>query len=1029
MGSRKCKAGMFRGAGCPIFFRCETREMSFSTLHIARRIVFFFLCVVTAHAQVPVPEQFTLFDGERVFQADGSRGPFSISDRAIEAASERVWVDGVLLVRDRDYVVDANRALLTLLRDVARGVEIVVRFRQRPLVTTPVVQRRQFQPGEGDGDQPIVRVFSPRVVRERDEEQKLTIGGHKSISVTAGSQHAVHQALQLRISGEVAEGVNLLTVLSDRNLPIGEQGGSKRLQELDRVFFQVNANQVSATLGDLDVAFDGTVFGRYRRQLQGARVFAHREKGQVAAFGAVSRGRWETRRLVTVEGFQGPYSLSGGGLRGQIVPESERVYLNGRLLRRGDGADYTIDYERGHVAFMPEIPIGVESRVTVEYQVIDAGMRSRLMGIESRVSLAEGMSVGTTLIRESDRPALSPGIASVHRQLGVVYATYTPWSNARISGEFALSDRNLGSGRGFRMDGAWKARNFEVTGRFRQVGANFEAFERLDRGRAAGRWGWQADTARTAQREGEVAVRWDLGKAFSVVGEYGQHLGAVLTDRKSVGIHAPVGMYRYESLGRGSGEMRRHEGQVEVSMGGVVPGFRFSLENGMGDGVGSSSLFYAIRPRVLPQGVDKQELVWHIGVGEGRNWSWVSELKYRKFRHREAVWQDSLRGWLHTHRAQMTNWKGWIFAGSYTHGEIQIGREHQQTTTHLGRVRLGHNRPGSSHQITYRVSSTRVSQPIFVEVASGLGEYIWEDANGDGLRDVEEFVPDVDGNYVRVYDYGQFAPARDGALGMRVEIDFRRLIDDEHFLSAVALDASLRAERQIATGAKQAAPWDLLGFDADAGILGARRDGLVRLYLFRYHRRGSLRLTARVRDLVNQAFYGGAAEFFVQGGLLGKLRPVNRLELETEFDLGHRAREGAGAFAYRIDGASGALRCAFRSGHKWYLRLGILGGRDWEGIRALRVWHIGVQPEVIYALPGRGRLRGRVDWTRVWATDVAPLFLGLARGNRQGQNWGWRLGMDYRFGKYVSARVMYDGRVRPTRQTIHLGRVEMRAVF
>lgn len=1002
--------------------------MNVSTLRIAQGIVFLLICFVKAYAQIPVPEQFTLFDGERVFQADGSRGPFSISDRSIEAASERVWVDGVLFIRDRDYVVDAERALLTVLRDVARGVEIVVRFRQRPQVTVSVVQRRRFQPEEGGGDQAIVHVFSPPVVRDRDEEQKLTIGGHKSISVTAGSQHAVHQALQLRISGEVAEGVNLLTVLSDRNLPIGEQGGSKRLQELDRVFFQVNADQISATLGDLDVAFDETVFGRYRRQLQGARVLAHRQKGQFLAFGAVSRGRWETRRLVTIEGFQGPYSLSEGGLWGQIVPESERVYLNGRLLNRGDGADYTIDYERGHVAFTPEIPIGVESRVTVEYQVIDAGMRSRLMGMESSISLAEGVSVGTTLIRESDRPAFSPGIASVQRQLGVVYATYSPWSNARISGEVALSDRDSGSGRGVRMDGAWAGRNFEVTGRFRQVGANFEAFERLDRGRAAGRWGWQADTVRTAQREGEVAVRWNLGKAFFVTGEYGQHLGVVRTDRKSVGVHVPVGMYQYESLGRDSGGLRRHEGQVEVSMGLVKPGFRFSLENGVGDGVGSSSLFYAAHPRVLPQGIDKQELVWHMGIGEGRNWSWGSELKYRKFRQRETVWQDSLRGWLHTHRAQMTNWKGWIFSGSYTHGEIQIGREHQQAT-HLGRVRLGHNRPGSSHQITYRVSSTRVSQPIFVEVASGLGEYIWEDANGDGLRDVEEFVPDVDGDYVRVYDYGQFAPARDGALGMRVEIDFRRLIGDAHILSAVAIDASLRAERQIATGAKHAAPWDLFGFDADAGILGARRDGLMRLYFFRYHRRGSLRLSARVRDQVNRAFYGGAAEFFVQGGALGKLRPVNRLELETEFDLGHRAREGAGAFAYRIDGANGALRCAFRSAYKWHLRLGVLGGRDWERIRAVRVRHVGVQPEVIYALPGRGRLRGRLDWTRVWATDMAPLFLGLARGNRQGQNWAWRLGMDYRFGKYVSAQVMYDGRVRPARQTIHLGRVEMRAVF
>ena len=169
------------------------------------------------------------------------------------------------------------------------------------------------------------RVVSRPVVRARDEEQKLTLGGHKSISITAGSQHAVHQALQVRIAGEVAEGVALLAVLSDRNLPIGERGGSRRLQELDRVFFQVNANRISATLGDLDVAFDETVFGRYRRQLQGVRVFAHREKGQVAAFGALSRGRWETRRLAPLEGYQGPYRVSGAAR--QIVPESERVYL------------------------------------------------------------------------------------------------------------------------------------------------------------------------------------------------------------------------------------------------------------------------------------------------------------------------------------------------------------------------------------------------------------------------------------------------------------------------------------------------------------------------------------------------------------------------------------------------------------------------------------------------------------------------------------------------------------------------------
>ena len=60
----------------------------------------FWSVVATPHAQ-SVPEVFTLFDRERVFQTDGSRGPFAISDWAIEKASVRVWADGVLLLRDR----------------------------------------------------------------------------------------------------------------------------------------------------------------------------------------------------------------------------------------------------------------------------------------------------------------------------------------------------------------------------------------------------------------------------------------------------------------------------------------------------------------------------------------------------------------------------------------------------------------------------------------------------------------------------------------------------------------------------------------------------------------------------------------------------------------------------------------------------------------------------------------------------------------------------------------------------------------
>ncbi|MCZ6633483.1 MAG: hypothetical protein O7G87_08765, partial [bacterium] len=293
-------------------------------------------------AEVPSRARMTVFDVEWTMKADGGRGPYRLSDRAIAPQSESVWVDGKRQVRDLDYLLDEKKALLTFFKDLPRGTPVVVRFRQAPRVL-PSVYRRRNLPKDTPARQwnlPKQVLFQPRV----QEESRLDIGGSKRIQVAFGSDrnHTLTQSLQIHISGEVAEGVELLALLSDRNLPLEGGGRTRGIQELDRVFFQVNSGSVAAGLGDLNLVFDRTEFGRYRRQLQGASLSVHRSEGEVSVFGAVSKGRWVTRRLVPVEGYQGPYRLEGAfsGTAGQVVAGSERVFLNGRLLHRGEGQDY-----------------------------------------------------------------------------------------------------------------------------------------------------------------------------------------------------------------------------------------------------------------------------------------------------------------------------------------------------------------------------------------------------------------------------------------------------------------------------------------------------------------------------------------------------------------------------------------------------------------------------------------------------------------------------------------------------------------
>ena len=229
---------------------------------LIRQIFIIVAGLFTAAGAAPPPGQLTVFDLERTIRTDGSRGPFRISDRPILAESERVWVRDSLLVRDLDYEVDCAGGVLLLARERPRGTRVLVRFRQLPQVLPGVYRRRERNP-----DRPPVRRAPARrrsrraIVKTPDPYgeaiSRLDVGGAKRIQVTVGGNRDLElsQALRVQLSGQMADGVEVTAMLSDRNLPLGLEGGTRNLQELDRVRFQVRSRRVSASLGDLDVEF------------------------------------------------------------------------------------------------------------------------------------------------------------------------------------------------------------------------------------------------------------------------------------------------------------------------------------------------------------------------------------------------------------------------------------------------------------------------------------------------------------------------------------------------------------------------------------------------------------------------------------------------------------------------------------------------------------------------------------------------------------------------------------------------------
>ena len=520
------------------------------------RLVLFCLLGLSAAARAG-PDRVTLFDMERTFKADGSRGPYCISDRPILEVSVSVRVAGRLQVRGLDYRIDD--ALLTFFRDLPRGVPVLVRFRQSPQVLRPVYRRRERPAGGTEGASP-----QPRPPKARAEAPfqgpaaagpGLDIGGTKRIQVEFGSDRApeLTQSLRVHISGEVTEGVEVLALLSDRNLPLQPEGRTRSLQELDRVTFQVRSRSLSAGLGDQDVVFGETTFGRYRRRLQGARLAVSLPGGEARLFGAVSEGRWATHRIAPSQGYQGPYRLSGGagGGGGPVVAGSERVYLDGRLLRRGEGQDYAIDYERGLLTFTPAHPISAESRISVEYQILDGGSRRRMVGLQGRLALVDDrLWLGTTFIREADRALPAAGLSvpvptPSLQQVTVLDARYTLLEGVSLSGELAFSDKTStplapdeqerSRGKAFRVGvdlvpnalsvAGQSLGRIRLAGSYRQVGPRFSGFDRIDRVETEGRWGWRSESERGDERSGEVALHYIPAQGVRFNLEYGRRNG------------------------------------------------------------------------------------------------------------------------------------------------------------------------------------------------------------------------------------------------------------------------------------------------------------------------------------------------------------------------------------------------------------------------------------------------------------------------------------------------------------------------
>jgi hypothetical protein len=234
--------------------------------------------------------------------------------------------------------------------------------------------------------------------------------GSISRGVTIGNNQnaVVNSELDLQITGKLSDKVSIRASIQDANIPTQEGGYSQSLDEFDQIFIELFSDNWKIRAGDVDLQNQDSYFASFTKKVQGISLGGtvnHKNGAKTTAYatGALVRGVFAKSNFVGQEGNQGPYKLIGpnGELFILIVSGSERVYVNGLLLKRGENEDYVIDYNAGELKFNATYPITANMRINVEYQYTDRNY-TRFIGYGGGNYSNDTFDLGVYVYSEND---------------------------------------------------------------------------------------------------------------------------------------------------------------------------------------------------------------------------------------------------------------------------------------------------------------------------------------------------------------------------------------------------------------------------------------------------------------------------------------------------------------------------------------------------------------------------------------------------------------------------------------------------
>lgn len=301
--------------------------------------------------------------------------PIVLDSLSVEPSSIRASVP-------LEFIFDINTNTLVL-NHQSNIDSVEVCFRTFPFDITAANSTHTLQ--EYDSTVATKPIIIPNSYHQPQREELFSVEGiQKSGSISRGVSFGnnqdvfVNSTLNLQMEGKLSDDLNIRAVITDQNIPFQPEGNTQQLQDFDNVYIQLYNDKFNVTAGDVVLKSKPSEFLKYYKNVQGGQgvlkyKLTDKLKGESSAAFSVAKGRFASTQVESIEGVAGPYKLRGpDGERFIIVlANSEKVFVDGKLLERGFDNDYVIDYNLAEVTFTNKIVITKFSRIRIDFEFSD----------------------------------------------------------------------------------------------------------------------------------------------------------------------------------------------------------------------------------------------------------------------------------------------------------------------------------------------------------------------------------------------------------------------------------------------------------------------------------------------------------------------------------------------------------------------------------------------------------------------------------------------------------------------------------